>query len=54
MKYERIYHKAYDAVSADRADIADYFDLYNSQRPHLLLDKITPDHTYLDKLPMQP
>ena len=26
VKYERVYLKAYDGVSAARADIADYFD----------------------------
>ena len=50
VKYERVYLKAYDTVSLARADIADYFGWYNSQRPHSKLDKMTPDKAYLDKL----
>lgn len=50
-KYERIYLEAYDGVSAVRADIADYFDWYNTQRPHSSLDRITPEQTYLNLLP---
>jgi len=34
VKYERVYLKAYDGVSAPRADIADYMSWYNEQRPH--------------------
>ena len=52
-KYERVYLKAYDAVSTAKADIADYFGWYNSQRPHSKLDKVTPDKAYLDKLAKQ-
>ena len=53
VKYERVYLKAYDTVSAARADIADYFGWYNSQRPHSKLDKMTPNKAYLDKMPKQ-
>ena len=53
VKYERVYLKAYDAVSATRADITDYFGWYNSQRPHSSLGKATPDKAYLDKRPKQ-
>lgn len=51
VKYERVYLKAYDSVSAARADIADYFDWYNSQRPHSNLERITPEQVYLNLLP---
>lgn len=34
VKYERVYLKAYDSVSAARADIADYLDWYNADRGH--------------------
>jgi putative transposase len=33
VKYERVYLKAYDSVSAARADIAEYFDWYNVSVP---------------------
>jgi putative transposase len=50
-KYERIYLQAYDSVAAARADIADYFNWYNTERPHSSLDRITPEQTYLKLLP---
>ena len=50
-KYERIYLKAYDGVVAARVDIADYFNWYNTERPHSGLDRITPQQTYLSLLP---
>ena len=51
LKYERVYLKAYDSVSAARADIADYFDWYNTHRPHSSLDRVTPHEKYLAVLP---
>ena len=51
VKYERVYLKAYDSVSAARADIADYFGWYNTARPHSSLERITPEQAYLDLLP---
>ena len=53
VKYERVYLKAYDAVSAVSADITNYVDWYNSQRPRSSLDKVTPDKAYVEKLPKQ-
>ena len=50
VKYEHVYLKAYDSVSAARADIADYFDWYNTARPHSSLERITPEQAYLDLL----
>jgi putative transposase len=50
VKYERVYLKAYDGVSAARADIADYLDWYNRRRPHSSLERLTPDEKYLDAL----
>lgn len=50
-KYERVYLKAYDSVSAARADIADYFAWYNTERPHSSLDRMTPKQSYLELLP---
>jgi putative transposase len=51
VKYERVYLKAYDSVSAARADIADYFAWYNSHRTHSNLERITPEQAYLRLLP---
>ena len=51
VKYERVYLKAYDGVSAARADIANYFDWYNTERPHSSLDRMTPKQSYLELLP---
>jgi putative transposase len=38
--------KAFDSVSAARADIAQYLAWYNAQRSHLSLDRLTPDEAY--------
>ncbi len=51
VKYERVYLKAYDSVSAARSDIADYLNWYNAQRPHASLERITPNEKYLAALP---
>ena len=51
VKYERVYLKAYDGVSAARADIADYFSWYNTHRPHSSLERLTPQEKYLAALP---
>ena len=51
VKYERVYLRAYDSVSEARADIADYFDWYNTKRPHSSLGDQTPDQMYWQLLP---
>jgi putative transposase len=51
VKYERVYLKAYDSVSAAREDIADYLDWYNTHRPHSNLERLTPQEMYLATLP---
>ncbi len=51
VKYERVYLKAYDSVSAAKADIADYFVWYNTLRPHSKIDRMTPDEAYFAGLP---
>ena len=51
VKYERVYLKAYEGVSAARADIADYMDWYNTRRPHSSLERLTPHQKYLAILP---
>ena len=50
VKYERVYLKAYDSVSAARADIAHYMVWYNSARAHSRLADLTPDEHYFAKL----
>jgi putative transposase len=51
VKYERVYLKAYDSVSAARADIAEYMSWYNARRVHSSLDEVTPDEHYFANLP---
>jgi putative transposase len=51
VKYERVYFKAYDSVSAARADIAEYMNWYNAGRAHSSLDEFTPDEHYFANLP---
>ena len=51
VKYERVYLMAYDNVAAARTNIAQYFDWYNSERPHSSLDRVTPAKVYLSLLP---
>jgi len=51
VKYERVYLKAYDSVSAARADIADYMSWYNAGRSHSSLGEVTPDEHYFAHLP---
>jgi putative transposase len=51
VKYERVYLKAYDSVSAARADIAQYLDWYNAHRAHSSLERLTPNEKYLAALP---
>ncbi|MEO6074535.1 MAG: IS3 family transposase [Burkholderiales bacterium] len=52
VKYERVYLKAYDSVSAARADIADYLNWFNHKRPHSSLERLTPHERYLASLPV--
>ena len=51
VKYERVYLKAYDNVSAARADIAEYLHWYNTQRAHSSLERLTPAEKYFAGLP---
>jgi putative transposase len=51
VKYERVYLKAYDSVSAARTDIAEYLDWYNVHRAHSSLERLTPNEKYLAALP---
>ena len=51
VKYERVYLKAYDSVSAARADIGDYIGWYNGHRCHSSWADLTPDEHYFAHLP---
>ena len=51
VKYECVYLKAYDSVSAARADIAEYIGWYNAERAHSSLGDLTPEAHYFAKLP---
>ena len=51
VKYERVYLMAYDSVGAARASIAQYFDWYNTERPHSSLERTTPMKVYEELLP---
>jgi len=50
VKYEEVYLKAYDSVSAARLGLARYFDFYNARRPHQSHDGHTPDMIYFRTL----
>jgi putative transposase len=54
VKYEEVYLKAYDSVGAARAGLAAYFEFYNSRRPRLVHDGLTPDVVYFNSLPRLP
>ncbi|OZB55295.1 MAG: hypothetical protein B7X43_01345 [Thiomonas sp. 15-63-373] len=53
VKYERVYLKAYDSVSAARTDIAQYMTWYNGSRAHSRLHDATPDAHYFAHLPTE-
>ena len=50
VKYEDVYLKAYDSVSAAKASLGIYFNFYNTRRPHLSLDGKMPDTIYYASL----
>ena len=50
VKYEEVYLKAYDSVSAARSGLRNYFDFYNTRRPHQTHDGRTPDMVYFEAL----
>ena len=51
VKYEDVYLKAYESVSAVRAGISHYLDFYNTRRPHRAHAGQTPDVVYFASLP---
>jgi putative transposase len=53
VKYEEVYIRAYDNVSAARASISRYLAFYNGRRPHSSLDGATPDRAYFTPPPLR-
>jgi len=51
VKYEEVYLKACESVSAARAGLSSYLAFYNARRPHSSLDGKTPDEFYFASLP---
>jgi putative transposase len=52
VKYEEVYLRAYESVSAAKTSLATYFTFYNTRRPHTSLDRLTPDQIYFQALPL--
>ncbi len=52
VKYEEVYLRAYESVSAAKAGIGKYFAFFNTRRPHTSLDRQTPDTVYFKNLPL--
>jgi putative transposase len=46
LKYEEVYLKAYENVAEAIRGIGYYFDLYNEERPHQGLARLTPNEVY--------
>lgn len=51
VKYEDVYLRAYETVSAVRGGLSRYFNFYNIRRPHSSLARRTPDQVYFNTLP---
>ena len=51
VKYEEVYLKAYDNVTAAKAGLGSYLRFYNTRRPHQALDGESPDAVYFENLP---
>ena len=54
VKYEDIYLRAYEAVSAVVTGLTRYFGFYNTQRTHRALNGRTPDQAFFTPLPDSP
>jgi len=50
IKYEEIYLRAYDSVTAARESLRRYIDFYNTRRPHSSLDGRTLGLAYHEAL----
>jgi len=50
VKYEGVYLRAYDSISAARQGVGRSLTFYNQRRPHRALDGKTPEQVYCDNL----
>jgi putative transposase len=50
VKYEEVYLRAYDSISAAHQGVERYLMFYNQTRPHQALDGKTPEQMYCDNL----
>ena len=50
VKYEEVYVRAYNSISAARQGLRRYLTFYNQHRPHRALDGKTPEQVYYDIL----
>lgn len=50
LKYEEVYLRAYESVSAARESIRKYLAFYNGRRPHTANNDLTPDVAYFGAL----
>jgi putative transposase len=50
VKYEEVYLRAYDSLSAARQGVGRYLTFYNQVRPHRALDVKRPEQVYCDNL----
>ena len=48
VKYEEVYPKEYQTLKDARASLKEYFEFYNSNRPHQALDYRTPADVYFN------
>ena len=51
VKYERVYLRAYGAVSEAKIDVAQYIDWYNCERVHSSIEHRPPEQAYWELLP---
>ena len=49
VKYEHVYLHAYENVAEAKHQLATYFTLYNTERPHSSLSRRTPDMAYFNQ-----
>ena len=49
VKYEHVYLHAYENVAEAKQQLATYFNIYNTRRPHSSLQRRTPDMAYFNQ-----
>lgn len=49
VKYEEVYLKSYENIDEARENLKNYFDFYNTDRPHKSLGYETPETVYANK-----